>query len=320
MKMRVFFMADPVSGENVFHKLPKYLVTGAMMPELNIPKTIYNEKLIKRIKMQNNLRWTPLSAYTQLLWVQPSLEHTWPKGYWLKHFNNRYASVQIILEGNMSVTSGEQEYIVNAGTAVVIPPGNCGLATGPSGLCRKLYFIPEGQMFYASIHQLGFDRISLLPNFLSQDFFHTYNRLCTLFEHKEMESIQECSALAFKLISYTANQYRLAHIPPVLSACIEYIHKNIDRSVSLDTLSSAVHISKSALKELFRDHLHTSPGRYITLMRLNYAKTLLEDPTLSIKEAADLCGYENPFYFSSAFHKEFGASPRAYRKNIFTSK
>ena len=44
-------------------------------------------------------------------------------------------------------------------------------------------------------------------------------------------------------------------------------------------------------------------------LRLTYAKKLLTNTNYTIKEIASLCGYADPYYFSRAFKKHFGAAP-----------
>ena len=118
------------------------------------------------------------------------------------------------------------------------------------------------------------------------------------------------------LVMYTVNLLNRSTMPPPLLSCLDFIRENLSGKLSLDRLSAAAHVNKTALKELFARYIQKSPGRYITETRLNYARTLLENSTFSIKMIADLCGYESPFYFSNAFRKQFGLSPRNYRKQF----
>ena len=48
--------------------------------------------------------------------------------------------------------------------------------------------------------------------------------------------------------------------------------------------------------------------------RLEHARGLLLGTDWSVEQVASCCGYEDPFYFSRCFRKEFGLSPRKYRQ------
>ena len=54
---------------------------------------------------------------------------------------------------------------------------------------------------------------------------------------------------------------------------------------------------------------------YVLQLKLNKAKTMLEDDNTSITEVSDACGFYYVSYFSRAFKKEFGLSPSEYKKS-----
>ena len=67
-----------------------------------------------------------------------------------------------------------------------------------------------------------------------------------------------------------------------------------------------------------RDRLYTgiTPKQFILQKRINNAETLLQNKQYSIKEIAQIIGYDNPLYFSRIFQRTIGISPSEYRKNI----
>ena len=56
------------------------------------------------------------------------------------------------------------------------------------------------------------------------------------------------------------------------------------------------------------------PCKYLTSIRINKAKELLESTDCPVSEIGSIIGYENPLYFSRIFKKQTGLSPAAYRK------
>ena len=56
-----------------------------------------------------------------------------------------------------------------------------------------------------------------------------------------------------------------------------------------------------------------SPRRYLTLARVENAKTLLLNTDLSIAAVAKACGYTDQLYFSRVFKSATGQPPTAYR-------
>ena len=54
--------------------------------------------------------------------------------------------------------------------------------------------------------------------------------------------------------------------------------------------------------------------RHLINIRIKNAKQLLVDTSLPLSEIAEKTGFENGYYFSTAFKKEVGLSPSEYRK------
>ncbi len=67
---------------------------------------------------------------------------------------------------------------------------------------------------------------------------------------------------------------------------------------------------------LFREYTGLSPHAYRTMIKLEKAKQLLIDTTMTNGEIAELLGYRDSLYFSRVFKKHVGMSPNIYKKNI----
>lgn len=70
----------------------------------------------------------------------------------------------------------------------------------------------------------------------------------------------------------------------------------------------------SQFAESFKKATGKSPAKYKTDIKIAKAANLLLTTSLSISQIAVLAGYNDPFYFSRAFKKHMGVSPREYRK------
>ncbi len=104
--------------------------------------------------------------------------------------------------------------------------------------------------------------------------------------------------------------------PPELSHALEFINTHLSEPIGRDDIARVVSISASSLTRLFRKQMHCAPAEYIAKARLDYAKSLLENPRLPLKAIAQQCGFNTQAYFSGCFRKAFGSSPMQYRKTI----
>jgi len=71
-------------------------------------------------------------------------------------------------------------------------------------------------------------------------------------------------------------------------------------------------ISAGHLSRVFKRMTGMTFERYVMLQRVELAKRRLLDPSSSIAEVADRCGFCNSSYFSHVFHAIVGCSPRDY--------
>jgi len=93
-----------------------------------------------------------------------------------------------------------------------------------------------------------------------------------------------------------------------ISRAIEYIHQNLNQSLSVDVLAELVNMSVSGFHRKFKEVLHLSPIQYIKSIRLNKARTLILDGE-SVSEAAYAVGYNSPAQFSREYKRLFGYTP-----------
>ena len=100
-----------------------------------------------------------------------------------------------------------------------------------------------------------------------------------------------------------------------LSKINQIINENLDNSkFSVENLASALNISRVQLYRKTKAILGVSISDYIQNIRLEKAKTLLQETQLSISEIAYVTGFSSPNYFSTSFKNKFDNSPKAYRE------
>ncbi|MBE6806046.1 MAG: helix-turn-helix transcriptional regulator [Ruminococcaceae bacterium] len=73
-------------------------------------------------------------------------------------------------------------------------------------------------------------------------------------------------------------------------------------------------LSYSYFKKLFIDKYGVPPIKYLTKLKMDRACELLKTGNFKISEVAELCGYENIYYFSNVFKKVVGVTPSEYKK------
>lgn len=99
-----------------------------------------------------------------------------------------------------------------------------------------------------------------------------------------------------------------------LAVLLEWIGEHLADDLSLTTLAEHAHLSARTLDRLFRKELNISPGRYIERLRVETARTLLDNGEISIHTVAHLTGFKHTDSLRRIFHKYFSVSPNEYKR------
>lgn len=100
----------------------------------------------------------------------------------------------------------------------------------------------------------------------------------------------------------------------MVDSAMTYIGENLEKKLRLDDLCRVLGTNASTLNYRFRRAAGISAGRYIQQEQMKRARQLLSSTTYSMTQIAAKCGFENAYYFSTAFKKWHGIPPSAYRK------
>ncbi len=87
----------------------------------------------------------------------------------------------------------------------------------------------------------------------------------------------------------------------------------LDQS-GVETLAERLGVSSRHLRRLFDKHVGASPQAIAHTQRLNFAKTLIDQTSLSMADVAVAAGYGSTRRFNDAVQKAWGKSPRALRR------
>lgn len=101
---------------------------------------------------------------------------------------------------------------------------------------------------------------------------------------------------------------------------VSYIQQNFTGKISLKEFGEQFHLSEKYISRYFKEHFHITLSQYITYLRLENAKQLLQDTDLSVTETAMQSGYQNVSYFIRSFKKAYGISPLKYRNSGILTK
>lgn len=82
---------------------------------------------------------------------------------------------------------------------------------------------------------------------------------------------------------------------------IYYLETHHDEEITLEQLAEMLYVTPTYLSKTFKAATGVGPINYLIQIRLNHAKELLKNDSLSVKEVAKTVGYEDAYHFSKLF-------------------
>lgn len=102
----------------------------------------------------------------------------------------------------------------------------------------------------------------------------------------------------------------------LFKAVEQYITANLKEDINLKDTAAKFNLSPYYFSRTFKKVFGYNFSDYLNLIRINRAKELLKDASLSVKEIGYLVGYNDPNYFSKVFKKYEGITPTEYREKL----
>lgn len=94
-----------------------------------------------------------------------------------------------------------------------------------------------------------------------------------------------------------------------------FIHEHYGESISREDIASFVGVSARHLTRCFHQEMGISPITYLNRYRVKQAKQLLQAGEQNITQIAEAVGFSSSSYFTDAFRREMGMSPRDYQRH-----
>lgn len=94
----------------------------------------------------------------------------------------------------------------------------------------------------------------------------------------------------------------------------DILHSNFTENLELDQLGRMAALSVPQLIRQFRAVFHCTPHQYLTRIRLEHARDLLQNSDHPVQDITWMCGFENASAFGRLFKQWQSMSPFAYRK------
>lgn len=200
-----------------------------------------------------------------------------------------------LLEGNFSVSFSICQKLMDKVTDYCYSKSEC------------LFYFSEILSIYARVaRKLEFSIYSILEN--DYNIFEllqeqtTYSSCITL-----LKRFTEKFILSIKEKKSTGIRKEILLIK-------NYVQQHYSQDIDLNTISSLVNMCPSHMSNLFKKETGINFSSYLTEVRMDAAKHLLQNSDTLIYEIAEATGYSNSGYFGKVFKKYYGITPEEYKR------
>lgn len=99
-----------------------------------------------------------------------------------------------------------------------------------------------------------------------------------------------------------------------LQKVAELMEANFEEPLTAVEIARLSGLSLRQIQRLFHETIGTTPTRYYLRLRLQRARSLLVQSSLSITEIAVACGFQSACHFSKSYRSVYGRPPRSERQ------
>lgn len=97
---------------------------------------------------------------------------------------------------------------------------------------------------------------------------------------------------------------------------LEYIHHNYDCDINVEGIAGAINIHPGYLHRIFKSNTGATVVEYLTSLRIEKAKMLLEQTDIPIIDISNYIGINSRQYFTYIFKKHVGITPYEFRRSF----
>ena len=240
-----------------------------------------------------------------------------------------------VKSGFLTVSISGESYIGKPGDAFVVSPGNLHLMGSDTGAVdyytflfplKNLSFRADDLLEDKLLEPLNSGHLMINPR-INDTAKELCEQLIEVYAAKNDESESQLTAqikTKIILLQFILEMWKKGFIiendtsgrNTVEKEMVSYIQQNYTGKISLKEFGEQFHLSEKYISRYFKEHFHITLSQYVTYLRLEHAKQLLQDTDIPVTEVAMQSGYQNVSYFIRSFKKTYEISPLKYRNNM----
>ena len=252
------------------------------------------------------------------------------------HWHDEFEIIYV-RSGFLTVSISGESYIGKTGEAFVVSPGNLHLMGSQTGTVdyytflfplKYISFRTDDMLDEKLLEPLNSGHLMICPR-VNDTAKELCEQLIKIYEAKKDESESKITTQVrtkIILLQFILEMWKKGFViendtsgrNTVEKEMVSYIQQNFTGKISLREFGEQFHLSEKYISRYFKEHFHITLSQYVTYLRLEHAKQLLQDTDIPVTDVAMQSGYQNVSYFIRSFQKAYAVSPLKYRKNNYS--
>ena len=254
------------------------------------------------------------------------------------HWHDEFEIIYV-RSGFLTVSISGESYIGKTGEAFVVSPGNLHLMGSQTGTVdyytflfplKYISFRTDDMLDEKLLEPLNSGHLMICPR-VKDTAKELCEQLIEIYEAKKDESESKITTQVrtkIILLQFILEMWKKGFViendtsgrNTVEKEMVSYIQQNFTGKISLREFGEQFHLSEKYISRYFKEHFHITLSQYVTYLRLEHAKQLLQDTDIPVTDVAMQSGYQNVSYFIRSFKKTYGISPLKYRNSGILTK
>ena len=252
------------------------------------------------------------------------------------HWHDEFEIIYV-RSGFLTVSISGESYIGKTGEAFVVSPGNLHRMGSQSGTVdyytflfplKYISFRTDDMLDEKLLEPLNSGHLMICPR-VKDTAKELCEQLIEIYMAKKDESESKIATQVrtkIILLQFILEMWKKGFViendtsgrNTVEKEMVSYIQQNFTGKISLREFGEQFHLSEKYISRYFKEHFHITLSQYVTYLRLEHAKQLLQDTDIPVTDVAMQSGYQNVSYFIRSFQKAYAVSPLKYRKNNYS--
>lgn len=148
---------------------------------------------------------------------------------------------------------------------------------------------------------------------LSDHYFQTVQNCVNL------EELSKLAGVVVNDFSRRVRECRRNRLSKPIRECCDYIDLHLEESVTMHEMAVKLRYSDVYLCRRFKAETGKTFREYVRQHKLERARHMLMDISLSVREVSEQLGFCSMSYFGKMFREEFGMTPTQWREHRYTS-